>query len=172
MALHYVKSEAKIGFGKEKEVKFVGRRRLADPFSLERLAKEISHETGLQQATAEIVLRYMVLAVEDAIKDGRSVDLGIGTLSPSISTVAADDAADVKIRRKKLVFRASAKMREIVQAMSVKLISDEEDPDDNDNDNPDDNDSDNPDDNDSDDGGGTQGGSGSGDDQQGGGDEG
>lgn len=132
MALHYVKSEAKIGFGKEKEVKYVGRRRLADPFSLERLAKEISHETGLQQATAEIVLRYMVLAVEDAIKDGRSVDLGIGTLSPSISTVAADDAADVKIRRKKLVFRASAKMREIVQAMSVKLITDEDDPNDDD----------------------------------------
>ena len=150
MALHYVKSEAKIGFGKEKEVKFVGRRRLADPFSLERLAKEISHETGLQQATAEIVLRYMVLAVEDAIKDGRSVDLGIGTLSPSISTVAADDAADVKIRRKKLVFRASAKMREIVQAMSVKLISDEEDP--NEDDNQDDTDS----------GSGTQGGSSSG----------
>ena len=150
MALHYVKSEAKIGFGKEKEVKFVGRRRLADPFSLERLAKEISHETGLQQATAEIVLRYMVLAVEDAIKDGRSVDLGIGTLSPSISTVAADDAADVKIRRKKLVFRASAKMREIVQAMSVKLITDEEDP--NEDDNPDDTDS----------GSGTQGGSSSG----------
>ena len=132
MALHYVKSEAKIGFGKEKEVKYVGRRRLADPFSLERLAKEISHETGLQQATAEIVLRYMVLAVEDAIKDGRSVDLGIGTLSPSISTMAADDAADVKIRRKKLVFRASAKMREIVQAMSVKLITDEDDPNDDD----------------------------------------
>ena len=158
MALHYVKSEAKIGFGKEKEVKFVGRRRLADPFSLERLAKEISHETGLQQATAEIVLRYMVLAVEDAIKDGRSVDLGIGTLSPSISTVAADDAADVKIRRKKLVFRASTKMREIVQAMSVKLITDEEDP--NDDDNPDDND------------GGTQGGSSSGGGTQGGSGEG
>ena len=155
MALHYVKSEAKIGFGKEKEVKFVGRRRLADPFSLERLAKEISHETGLQQATAEIVLRYMVLAVEDAIKDGRSVDLGIGTLSPSISTVAADDAADVKIRRKKLVFRASAKMREIVQAMSVKLITDEEDP--NEDDNPDDTDS------------GTQGGSSSGGSSSGGG---
>lgn len=160
MALHYVKSEAKIGFGKEKEVKFVGRRRLADPFSLERLAKEISHETGLQQATAEIVLRYMVLAVEDAIKDGRSVDLGIGTLSPSISTVAADDAADVKIRRKKLVFRASAKMREIVQAMSVKLITDEDDPDDDDN--PDDNDNDS----------GTQGGSSSGGDTQGGSGEG
>lgn len=160
MALHYVKSEAKIGFGKEKEVKFVGRRRLADPFSLERLAKEISHETGLQQATAEIVLRYMVLAVEDAIKDGRSVDLGIGTLSPSISTVAADDAADVKIRRKKLVFRASAKMREIVQAMSVKLITDEDDPDEDDN--PDDNDS----------GSGTQGGSSSGGDTQGGSGEG
>lgn len=160
MALHYVKSEAKIGFGKEKEVKFVGRRRLADPFSLERLAKEISHETGLQQATAEIVLRYMVLAVEDAIKDGRSVDLGIGTLSPSISTVAADDAADVKIRRKKLVFRASAKMREIVQAMSVKLISDEEDP--NEDDNQDDTDS----------GSGTQGGSSSGGDTQGGSGEG
>ena len=156
MALHYVKSEAKIGFGKEKEVKFVGRRRLADPFSLERLAKEISHETGLQQATAEIVLRYMVLAVEDAIKDGRSVDLGIGTLSPSISTVAADDAADVKIRRKKLVFRASAKMREIVQAMSVKLISDEENP--NEDDNPDDNDG----------GSGTQGGSSSGGSSSGG----
>ena len=157
MALHYVKSEAKIGFGKEKEVKFVGRRRLADPFSLERLAKEISHETGLQQATAEIVLRYMVRAVEDAIKDGRSVDLGIGTLSPSISTVAADDAADVKIRRKKLVFRASAKMREIVQAMSVKLITDGEEEGLSPDPSPEGEGS----------GGGTQGGSG--DDQQGGG---
>ena len=60
MSLHYERKEAKVGFGKEKEVKYVGRRRLADPFTLERLAKEISHITGLQQATAEIVLRYMV----------------------------------------------------------------------------------------------------------------
>ena len=34
----------------------------------------------------------MVHAVEDAINDGRSVDLGIGHLSPTISTIAADTA--------------------------------------------------------------------------------
>lgn len=127
MSLHYRREEAKIGFGREKEKKFVGRRQLADPFTLERLAKEISHITGQPQATAEIVLRYMVQAVEDAIADGRSVDLGIGTLSPAISTIAADEAKDVKIRRKRVLFRASKHLRTIVQNMSVKLITDEDD---------------------------------------------
>lgn len=105
----------------------MGRRRLADPLTLSRLAKEISHNTGLQQATAEIVLRYMVRAIEDAIKDGRSCDIGIGTISPTISTVAADDAADVKIRKKRILFRASKDLRTIVESMSVKLISDDDD---------------------------------------------
>lgn len=43
MALHYQKSKSKIGFGKDKEMKFVGRRRLADLLSLNRLAKEVAH---------------------------------------------------------------------------------------------------------------------------------
>ena len=127
MSLHYIKAQTKIGFGKQKELKYVGRRRLADPFTLDRLAKEISHNTGQPQAACETVLRYMVLAVEDAIKDGRSVDIGIGTLSPAISTAASDDADDVKIKRKRVLFRASKTLRSIVQDMSIKLISDEDD---------------------------------------------
>jgi len=127
MSLHYEKVEAKIGFGKEKETKFVGRRRLQDPFTLERLAKEISHITGQPQATAEIVLRYMVQAVEDAIQDGRSVDLGIGTLSPAISTKAAEDEKDVKVVKKRVLFRASKHLRNIVKNMSVRLIGEEDD---------------------------------------------
>lgn len=138
MSLHYEKVEAQIGFGSEKEKKFVGRRRLQDPFTLERLAKEVSHITGLPQATAEIVFRYMVQAVEDAIQDGRSVDIGLGTLSPAISTKAADDESDVKVSKKRVLFRASKHLRTIVQNMSVRLIGEEEDEeeeDDNDNDN-------------------------------------
>lgn len=127
MSVHYEKVQAQIGFGKEKQTKYVGRRRLQDPLSLERLAKEISHETGQQQAACETTLRYMVLAVEDAIIDGRSVDIGIGTLSPAISTAAADTADDVKIRRKRVLFRASKQLRTIVENMSVKLISDQAD---------------------------------------------
>lgn len=139
MALHYVKTQAKIGFGKEKETKYVGRRQLADPFTLERLAKEISHNNGQPQAAVEATLRTMVLAIEDAIKDGRSVELGdLGTLSPAISTIAAGDAKDVKIRKKRILFRASKKLRTIVEGISLKLISDEDDgttDTDNDNDN-------------------------------------
>lgn len=127
MALHYVKAQTKIGFGKQKKLKYVGRRRLADPFTLERLAKEISHNTGQPQAACETVLRYMVLAVEDAIQDGRSVDIGIGTLSPAISTAASEEAEDVKVKRKRVLFRASKALRTIVQNMSIKLISDEDD---------------------------------------------
>lgn len=136
MSLHYEKAQARVGFGKEKETKFVGRRRLADPFTLERLAKEIAHETGMRQATCETVLRYMVLAVEDAIQDGRSVDIGIGTVSPTISTVASDTAEGVKVRKKRILFRPSKQLRTIVENMKVQLISEvsseesPEDPDD------------------------------------------
>lgn len=127
MSLHFEKVQARVGFGKEKETKFVGKRRLADPFTLERLAKEISHETGIRQATCEMVLKYMVLAIEDAIQDGRSVDIGIGTVSPTISTVAAEASDDVKIRKKRILFRASKQLRTIVEAISVKLITDDDD---------------------------------------------
>lgn len=130
MSVHYIKTLQKVGFGTDKTEKYVGRRRLADPFTLERLAKEIAHETGLRQATCETVLRYMVNAIEDAIKDGRSVNIGIGTVSPGIVTKAADNADDVVIRRKKVVFRASAALRRIVQDMSVSLITDDADDDD------------------------------------------
>jgi len=127
MSLHYEKVEAKVGFGTEKEKKFVGRRRLQDPFTLERLSKEVAHITGLPQATAEIVLRYMVQAVEDAIQDGRSVDIGLGRLSPAIRTKAADEVDDVKVVKKRVIFRASKHLRTIVQNMSVHLIGDEDD---------------------------------------------
>lgn len=130
MSLHYEKIQTKIGFGKQKEDKYVGKRRLADPFDLKRLAKEISHITGQPQATAEIVLTYMVQAIEDAIKDGRAVDLGIGTLSPAINTKAADDAKDVKVVRKRVLFRPSKELRTIVQNMSVRLVTDDDDEDD------------------------------------------
>ena len=46
MALRYLKSQTKIGFGKKKKEKFADRRRLAVPLSLERLAKEIAQYTG------------------------------------------------------------------------------------------------------------------------------
>lgn len=127
MSLHFEKVQAKIGFGKEKEVKYVGKRRLQDPFTLERLAKEICHETMIRQATCEMVLKYMVEAIEDAIQDGRSVDIGIGTVSPAISTRAADTADGVTITKKRVLFRASKRMRSIVEGMSVRLITDEDD---------------------------------------------
>lgn len=127
MSIHYEKIQTRVGFGKEKSTKYVGRRRLQDPLSLERLAKEISHQTGQQQAACETTLRYMVLAVEDAIMDGRSVDIGIGTLSPTISTVAAENADDVKVRKKRVLFRASKQLRTIIEGVSVKLISDVDD---------------------------------------------
>lgn len=147
MALHYIKTTAKIGFGKEKEEKFVGRRQLADPFTLERLAKEVHHHTSIPQPTCEIVLKYMILAVEDAIQDGRSVELGdLGTLSPAISTKAADSADEVKVVKKRVLFRASKKLRTTVQNMSVKVISetyDDDDEDENENENENENDNDN-----------------------------
>ena len=129
MSLHYEKTTAKIGFGKDKETKYVGKRRLADPFDIKRLAKEVSHITGQREAQVLITLQFMTQAVEDAIKDGRSIDLGFGTLSPAISTKAADTADEVKIVKKRVLFRASKELRQIVQNMSVKLITDEDDDD-------------------------------------------
>jgi len=73
----------------------------------------------------------MVLAIEGAIKDGRSVELGdLGTLSPTISIIAADYSADVKIRKKRILFRPSKKLREIVNSMSIRFIGGYDDDDD------------------------------------------
>ena len=127
MSLHYEKVQAKIGFGKVKEDKYVGRRRLADPFDIKRLAKEVSHITGQREAQVLITLEFLTQAIEDAIKDGRSVDLGFGTLSPAISTIAADTADEVKIRRKRVLFRASKELRQIAQDINLKLITEEDD---------------------------------------------
>ena len=127
MSLHFTKNRSKVGFGKDKEVKFVGRRRLADPLTLDRLAKEISHHTGQTAAQCEITLRYMVHAIEDAMLDGRPVDIGIGTISPAISTKASDTADGVKVVRKRALFRANANFRNVVDNISLKFISDNDD---------------------------------------------
>lgn len=120
MSLHYEHVQTKIGFGKDKTEKYVGKRRLADPFDISRLTKEVSHITGQREAHVLITLQFLTQAIEDAIKDGRSIDLGFGTLSPAISTKAADEADKVKIVRKRVLFRASKELREIAQKMSVK----------------------------------------------------
>ena len=127
MALRYLKSQTKIGFGKEKKEKFVGRRRLADSLSLERLAKEIAQYTGQAAAQCEITLRYMACAIEDAMLDGRSVDIGIGTTSPAINTKSADTADGVKVVKKRALYRANASMRRVMEQVSVKLITEQDD---------------------------------------------
>lgn len=127
MSLHYEHVQTKIGFGKDKTDKYVGKRRLADPFDIKRLAKEVSHITGQREAQVLITLQFLTQAIEDAIQDGRSIDLGFGTLSPAITTKAADEASDVKVVGKRVLFRASKELREIVQKMSVRLISDQDD---------------------------------------------
>ena len=127
MSLHYEHVQTKIGFGKDKTDMYVGKRRLADPFDIKRLAKEVSHITGQREAQVLITLQYLTQAIEDAIQDGRSIDLGFGTLSPAITTKAADEASDVKVVGKRVLFRASKELREIVQKMSVRLISDQDD---------------------------------------------
>ena len=127
MSLHYERVQTKVGFGKDKTDKFVGKRRLADPFDIQRLAKEVSHITGQREAQVLITLKFLTQAIEDAIQDGRSIDLGFGTLSPAITTKAADYAEDVKVVRKRVLFRASRELREIVQRMNVRVITDEDD---------------------------------------------
>lgn len=127
MALHYERVQTKVGFGTDKTDKYVGKRRLADPFDIKRLAKEVSHITGQREAQVLITLQFLTQAIEDAIQDGRSIDLGFGTLSPAITTKSADSADDVKVVRKRVLFRASKELREIVQKMSVRLISEEDD---------------------------------------------
>lgn len=69
----------------------------------------------------------MVHAIEDAMLDGRPVDIGIGTISPAISTKASDTADGVKVVRKRALFRANANFRNVVDNISLKFISDNDD---------------------------------------------
>ena len=124
MPLHYTKLQTQIGFGTEKSLMWIAKRRLADSFNIDRLAKEVSHITGQREAQVKISFQYLIEAVEDAIRDGRSVDLGFGTISPAISCTAAATPDEVKITRKRVLFRASASLRKVAESIALKYDAD------------------------------------------------
>lgn len=124
MPLHYTKLQTQIGFGTEKSLMWIAKRRLADSFDIDRLAKEVSHITGQREAQVKISFQYLIEAVEDAIRDGRSVDLGFGTISPAISCTAAATPDEVKITRKRVLFRASERLRKVAESIPLKYDAD------------------------------------------------
>lgn len=124
MPLHYTKLQTQIGFGTEKSLMWIAKRRLADSFDIDRLAKEVSHITGQREAQVKISFQYLIEAVEDAIRDGRSVDLGFGTISPAISCTAGATPDEVKITRKRVLFRASERLRKVAESIPLKYDAD------------------------------------------------
>lgn len=124
MALHYTKVQTQIGFGTDKSLMWVAKRRLADSFDIDRLAKEVSHITGQREAQVKISFQYLIEAVEDAIRDGRSVDLGFGTISPTITCNAGATPDEVKITRKRVLFRASERLRKVAESIALKYDAD------------------------------------------------
>lgn len=69
----------------------------------------------------------MARAIEDVMLDGRSVDIGIGTISPAINTKLSDTADGVKVVRKRALYRANVSMRRVMEHVSVKLITEQDD---------------------------------------------
>lgn len=131
MAVKYVISKQKIGFGKEKTEAYVGKIQLGETVETEMLVEQVSLRTGMTKAQIKMVLENMTESIQHFCMLGNGVRLGkLGIIKPAISTGSHDNADDVSVVKLKYNFMPSTEMKEALRALEVRKDSDSYDRDD------------------------------------------
>lgn len=128
MAIKYKVEQTKVGFGRDKSEAYVGRIQLGDTVSTEKLEEQVALRTMLPQNVVHTVFGNIVDSVIHFIEEGHGVRLGeLGILRPSITTKSADKDEDVAITGLRVKYWQSKKMRQTVDNLSVRKLSDNHD---------------------------------------------
>lgn len=126
MAVKYVISKQKVGFGKEKTEAYVGRVQLGETVETGMLVEQISLRTGMNEAQAKMLLENITDSIMHFCKLGNGVRLGkLGILKPAIKSKSAEDASDVEVVKLRYRFLPSVAMKNALRALEVRKQGDD-----------------------------------------------
>lgn len=92
--------------------------------SLDEVADEIAHITGMQTMACANVLRALPTVIYHYTRGGLGVDLGFAKLKPTIRTTATTQDAAIQIKRRALTMRLSTEMKALLEQIKVTVQSD------------------------------------------------
>lgn len=126
MAIKYSVEQMKVGFGKDKSTAYVGRARLGDTISTEKLEEQVGLRTMLPQTVVHTVFANLVASVIHFIEEGHGVRLGeLGILRPSITTKSGEKDEDVSVINLRVKYWQSKEMRQAVSNLHVRKLADD-----------------------------------------------
>lgn len=126
MAIKYSVEQMKVGFGKDKSTAYVGRARLGDTISTEKLEEQVGLRTMLPQTVVHTVFANLVASVIHFIEEGHGVRLGeLGILRPSITTKSGEKDEDVSVTNLRVKYWQSKEMRQAVSNLHVRKLADD-----------------------------------------------
>ena len=128
MSIKYSVESMKVGIGKDKREAYVGRVRLGDNISTEKLEEQVALRTMLPQNVVHTVFSNLIDSIIHFIEEGQGVRMGeLGILKPAINTQSAASDDGVKVERVRIRYIQSKKMRQAVQNLSIRKLADDDD---------------------------------------------
>lgn len=92
--------------------------------TLDEVADEIAHITGMQEMACANVLRALPSVIYHYVRGGLGVDLGFAKLKPTIHTAATTEDEAVVVKRRALTMRLSTEMKNLLEQIKVTVQSD------------------------------------------------
>ena len=92
--------------------------------SLDEVADEVAHITGMQEMACANVLRALPTVIHHYVRGGLGVSLGFATLKPSIKTTATTEDGTVVVKRRRLTMRLSPEMKSLLETIKVTVAGD------------------------------------------------
>jgi hypothetical protein len=92
--------------------------------SLDEVADEIAHITGMQQMACANVLRSLPTVIHHYVRGGLGVNVGFATLKPSIKTTATTQDGTIEVKKRRLTMRLSTEMKALLESIKVTVQTD------------------------------------------------
>lgn len=92
--------------------------------TLDEVADEIAHITGMQEMACANVLRALPTVIYHYTRGGLGVDLGFAKLKPTIRTTATTQEGTIEVKRRTLTMRLSTEMKTLLEQIKVTVQSD------------------------------------------------
>ena len=92
--------------------------------SLDEVADEIAHITGMQEMACANVLRALPTVIHHYVRGGLGVNVGFATLKPSIKTTATTQDGTIEVKKRRLTMRLSTEMKALLESIKVTVQTD------------------------------------------------
>jgi len=92
--------------------------------SMDEVADEIAHITGMQEMACANVLRALPTVIHHFVRGGLGVNIGFATLKPSIKTTATTQDGTIEVKKRRLTMRLSTEMKALLESIKVTVQTD------------------------------------------------